>query len=229
MADARAVLFDLDDTLYPLEHFRMSGFRAVAAAVAARGLAPAADALAILRVAASTAPGRELQALAGRLGLDGNDVPRLLEIIRTHVPDLRLPTCSAAVLQSLRPGWRLGIVTNGRPDIQARKVRALGLDALVDTVVFATACGTGVGKPDAAPFQAACRRLGVTPAQAVFVGDDPDCDIAGAHGAGMQTIWLPSRTPGRAAELAGAIVASLADVPAAAHRLMTPEWRAHVA
>jgi FMN phosphatase YigB (HAD superfamily) len=60
---------------------------------------------------------------------------------------------------------------------------------------------------------------------------DPVCDIAGAHAVGMKTIWLPSRLDAAspAAAIADVLVASLADVPAAADRLVQPDWRAHVA
>ncbi len=232
MAERRAILFDLDDTLYPLERFVMSGFRAVAAAVDARWRVPRAAALETLVSAVAASRGRELQVLAERHGLAADVVPELVDVIRRHVPELRLPELSLSVLGALRRDWRLGIVTNGRPDIQARKVRALGVHRLVDVIVYAHGVGTGAGKPDAAPFLDACRQLGVAPAATVFVGDDPDCDIAGAHAVGMKTIWLPARVApqtARPAELADVIVASLADVPAAATRLLAPEWRAHVA
>ena len=42
------------------------------------------------------------------------------------MPTLRLPASSAAALAAARArGWRLGVVTNGRPDVQARKAEAL--------------------------------------------------------------------------------------------------------
>ena len=128
--------------------------------------------------------------------------------------------------------WRLGLVTNGRPDIQARKIAALGLAPLVDAVVIAAEHGSGRGKPEAAPFLAGCAALGVTPAQAVFVGDDLACDIAGAHAVGMATIWLPasvSARPDAAAALADLMLPSLAGVPAAVGPLLASRWSLHVA
>lgn len=232
MAETRALLFDLDDTLYPLARFVMSGFAAVADTVNAQWQVPRATALETLVSASNAARGRELQVLADRHGLPAEAVAQLVDVIRLHVPDLRLPDLSAGVLGALRAGWRLGIVTNGRPDIQARKVRALGLHRYVDAVIYASNHGSGAGKPEPASFHEACRQLDVPAARTVFVGDDPDCDIAGAHGVGMKTIWLPARVApsgARAADLADVIVASLADVPAAATRLLVPEWRAHVA
>ena len=226
MAD-RAILFDLDDTLYALDCFVLSGFRAVAATVATDWGVDRSRAFARLVTAGLSARGRELQVLASWAGRDPDVVPALVEVMRTHEPHLCLPALSAAVLDELRGHWRVGVVTNGRPDIQARKVRALGLSRHVETVVFAHE--HGAGKPDAAPFLAACRRLAVPPGRTVFVGDDPICDIAGARGAGMKTIWLTPASRLSGAAVADVTLTSIAAVPAAAARLIAPEWRAHVA
>lgn len=232
MRDRRAVIFDLDDTLYPLQRFVLSGFRAVARHLEATAGLPAAGVFDLLADAFGRVRGRELQVLVDRFRLGADAIPELVAVIRRHTPDVQLPELSTAVLRVLRPGWRLGIVTNGHPDIQARKVRALGLERLVDAVVYAADHGSGAGKPEAAAFHAACQALGVAPSAAAFVGDDPVCDMAGARGAGLRTIWLPSRVVGaspRGVDAADVMVASLADVPAAAARLVVPEWRAHVA
>lgn len=228
MLSLRAVLFDLDDTLYSLAEFRRSGFRAVATEVERAWGVPRAEALAVLVEAMTSAPGRELQALATWAGRDAGIVPALVDTIRRHVPELHLPEVSRSVLRRMRASWRIAIVTNGRPDIQARKIRALGLEPMVDTVIYAAEHGSGVGKPEAAPFLAACRALGVPSTVAVFVGDDAVCDIDGAHAAGLRTIWLPASSAAAPPLFAGATAPSLADVPTLAARLDTP-WRAHVA
>lgn len=48
----------------------------------------------------------------------------------------------------------------------------------------------GAAKPAASIFLAACERLGHAPAEVLHVGDDPHLDVAGAHGAGLQTCWI---------------------------------------
>lgn len=52
----------------------------------------------------------------------------------------------------------------------------------------------GARKPDPRPFQAALERLGVPPARAVHVGDDPAHDEAGALAAGMRFLPAPLAT-----------------------------------
>jgi putative hydrolase of the HAD superfamily len=113
----------------------------------------------------------------------------LLDLVRTHRPRLTLPPESAAILRELRAdGWCLGVLTNGEPRTQRRKVRALGLLPLVDAVVYATECGRRVGKPDPEAFRAIARRLAVPIDRVVFVGNDERCDIAGAAAVGMHPV-----------------------------------------
>lgn len=221
--EACAVIFDLDDTLYPRRRFVLSGFAAVASHVQRGWHIEAGEAFAVLTRAFRTAHGRELQALAARFGQPEWIVPQLVEVIRAHRPRLRLPRESARVLAELRQGWRVGVVTNGPPDIQARKVDALGLEACVDTVVYAHAIGRGIGKPDRAPFVEAARRLGVRPSRAIFVGDDPVTDIAGARHAGMAAVHLQrhaGNTRCAAALAADAVIDTIDKVPSVAMGLL---------
>lgn len=85
-------------------------------------------------------------------------------------------------------GLRLGIVTNGETEFQARHVEALGLDSLMDGVLMSQT--EGFRKPDAALFRRAADRLGVELVNCLFVGDNPVADILGAAAAGMATAWF---------------------------------------
>ena len=126
MGEATAVVFDLDDTLYPERRFSLSGYAAVASAVAAETGMPAGVLYRFL-VRRFRRHGREglLQALCVAFALPPADIPRLVEIIRTHTPRLRLPRHSFDVLRELRArGHRLAILTNGLPGTQRGKVSA---------------------------------------------------------------------------------------------------------
>ena len=227
--ERRAVIFDLDDTLHPRRHFVASGPRAVAVHVASAYAMSRGDALRVLARARRESSGRELQALQEAFGLPADTLPALIAVVRAHVPRLRLSTAARAVLAHLRAAWRLGVVTNGVAEVQARKVAALGLAAHVDCVVYATADGQP-GKPDPAPFLDACARLDVAPAQTVFVGDDLRADIAGAAAVGMKTIWIaPPRLRGAGGPDADITVHALDDVPAAARRLLPSRWSPYAA
>ena len=51
-----------------------------------------------------------------------------------------------------------------------------------------------VGKPSTEIYRSACRLLGVDPAEAMMVGDDPDSDLAPAAGSACAPAWFaPAR------------------------------------
>ena len=82
----------------------------------------------------------------------------------------------------------LAIVTDGRSRLQRAKLARLGLGAATPRAFFSA--DLGVAKPDPAPFLAALGWLGCRPDEALFVGDNPDRDIAGAAGVGMRTCLI---------------------------------------
>ena len=232
MRETRAILFDLDDTLYPYRAFVRSGFREVGRRLAEERGLPARSVLRVLRRAlVGGERGRELQALCTRFSLPASLVPSLAAVIREHTPLLRLPRASMRVLSTLRDGWRIGILTNGSPAIQRRKIEALGLEPLVDVVIFASEHGDGTGKPDPHAFHAALHRLGVVPAQTVYVGDDRRADIEGATAVGMSTIHLLARQDSACdcgASLCGVHISELAQVPEIADQLVSMRTERHV-
>jgi putative hydrolase of the HAD superfamily len=146
---------------------------------------------------------------------------------------MQLPHVSLRTLDTLhRDGWRLGILTNGRPFVQARKIAALGVGGLVDAVVFASEHGSGVGKPEREPFLEIAQRLHVPPSRAVMVGNDERCDIAGAIGAGLRAIhctaWVPP-SPASPLEPAAPIVNRMSSVPSMARVLLEEPSGRHAA
>lgn len=230
MSDRRAIVFDLDNTLYPQEQFTLSGFLAVATFVEAQFAIPRDRAMRVLRRARRARRGRELQELCAHFDLSPTIVPHLVSVIRLHDPGIQLPALSAGALRRLRPGWRIGVLTNGMPSVQRRKVQALGLAPLVDVVLFAEEHGAG-GKPHPAAFVAMRDRLDVSAERTVFVGDDPSADIGGAQSAGFRTILVSKANDSWPARLPApdARVSSVRAVPCAAEQLLTGRGWRHVA
>ena len=201
----RGLIVDLDDTLYPLEEFVLSGLMAVARLVQDRFGIAAMDAFATMQSARRHGPARqELQTLCRHYGLAASLVPELLDLFRAHRPLLHLPRESAGVLTYARAtGWRIVVLTNGPPQIQRNKVAALGMRTLVDGVVYADEVTPG-GKPDAAAFEAALRLLALPAHDCVCVGDDLVRDVAGARALGIATVWLADDTVAATTNDAGA-------------------------
>lgn len=226
----RGIILDLDDTLYPRQRFVQSGFGAVSAYVARTFAIAADDAFTLLsECAARGEQATAFQSLCARFGLDHAVVPVLVDVFRSHEPNIFLGRGAKDMLRTLRAdGWRTAVLTNGLPEVQARKVKALGLDQFVDLVIYAEHVATG-GKPAQATFRAALRRLGTRADRTVCLGDDPRSDVAGARAAGMSTIRLAvAGVEVESALDADIVVDILTDVPRAAVTLLEGVTR-HVA
>jgi putative hydrolase of the HAD superfamily len=101
------------------------------------------------------------------------------------------PAC-VPVLQGIRDrGWRTGLLSNTHwpRDLHEKWLADAGLLDLLDVRVYTS--DLAHMKPHAEAFRAA---LGdVPPAEAVFVGDRPRDDVAGAQAVGMRTVLLTGR------------------------------------
>ena len=115
------------------------------------------------------------------------------------VPDAR------RVVLELARRMRVGIVTNGVPELQRRKLAALRVDAAVEHVVVSGALG--YGKPDPRIFQHALRLFRAPARACLMVGNSLEHDVAGARAAALRTVWFAHE------EVPGTPAAAAARVP----------------
>lgn len=92
------------------------------------------------------------------------------------------------LLTALQGRYKLGIVTNGVPDLQREKIAGCGIAGRFDASVVSGEIDCG--KPDPGIFRHICAELGVALEQCVMVGDNPGRDVAGGRAAGMKTVWV---------------------------------------
>jgi len=134
----------------------------------------------------------------------------LWEMALIRIPD------ALEVLTALKPQYRLGVISNtvGSGDADLSEVlEKAGIRSLIDALV--TSRDFGRAKPDPAIYAEGARRLGVSLAQTLMVGDRLDTDVAGALNAGIPGVWL--RHPGAIAIPGIApthVIERLAELPA---------------
>jgi len=198
-----AVLFDVDDTLC---RYRRSGEELLDAAFERTGHEPfitleayhdrypeyvdESDSMVDLRE-------RCFAAIAAEAGYDpqtGRRVARAYADERDHgnVEPLEGVDRTLSAFSDLP----LGVVTNGAPEMQSRKIAALGLEDAFDVVVHAGY--DAPAKPSPAPFQEALSELDVRADRTYHVGNSLSSDVAGARAAGVGAVWLadePSAGP----------------------------------
>ena len=188
----QAIVFDLDDTLYPERNYVLSGLHAVADWAEAHLNIPSATAFADLKhlfdqgVRGDTF-NRWLS--ANRIANDGL-APQLVQVYREHEPSLTPFPKVMELLALLRKDYRLGLVSDGFLLVQQRKLAALGLAECFDAIVFSDEWGRAAWKPSTIPFEVVSQRLGVCSSHSVYVADNPIKDFLGARRVGMFTVQV---------------------------------------
>ena len=190
------VVFDLDGTLC---EYRRSGGEVLEAAFEAAGVDPLFAVTDYYARFDEFVPGsddiREVRArcfaaLAEDAGRDpdvGRAVADAFVDERDHSNVRWLPGAAEA-LDALDERYPLAMVTNGDPWMQDQKLSAPGVADRFETVVYG---GFGApSKPDPEPFRHAVEALDVEAPRAVTVGNSLEHDVAGAHNAGLRSVWL---------------------------------------
>jgi len=191
----RAVVFDLDDTLYPEREFVAGGMRAAARWAAAQAGIGVEIVEAELQVSERTGPsGKTFDTWLRRRNLPADWRRDLVHAYRTHRPRIRLFPDAQRALERLGPSYELGLVTEGDSAAQRAKLTALGVESLFRAVVILGRDELGHWKPSPEPFARCLEAMGVLAAEAVYVGDNPRKDFRGARQIGMRTVRV--RRPG---------------------------------
>lgn len=120
---------------------------------------------------------------------DESSAADLAEAFYDHRRKLqRLMPDAREVLTRLAPHYKLGLLTNGAPDLQREKLLASGLEPFFSAV--AVSGEHDIGKPKPEIFHRLIAEMGVSADQAVMVGNSLERDIAGAKNAGITSIWI---------------------------------------
>jgi len=208
--DFDAVLFDLDDTLYPYPPCNAAGKEAAWREARNRGYDLDRDVFeelyqrgrnAVKREIAGTAAAHERflyfkQALQSRTGTNqSTDALALGEAYwSTYLDEMQLFEGVSETLSALQgAGVDIGLVTNLTTRIQLQKIERLGLESVIDVLV--TSEETGREKPSASMFTMALARLDRRPSETLMVGNSVVSDIEGGNGVGLTTVLFNGDEP----------------------------------
>ena len=187
------LVLDLDDTLYPESTFVDSGFAAVAQHLSPILDVPAVELQERMRaLLAEHGRGQVFDLLLTGLGVPEPDtralVPTCVEVYRTHEPTIALSPDVRDLLEELSARYPLYLVTDGDPDVQARKIAALGLSPSFRECLRTWTFGREAGKPALTCFELIREREGAAWTDLVYVGDDPSKDFVGLKRVGARTV-----------------------------------------
>jgi len=194
----RAITFDLDDTLWPVDpvirraelamhewlaancpevaaRYDVEAMRGLRRRIGAEHPQLAHDFSALRR--------RSLTCALHEHGYDGKHVEGAFGAFFAARQEVSVFEDAVPVLERLGGDYRLGSISNGNADLEI-----IGLAHLFPVRVHARQLGHA--KPSPEIFRAACAQLDCEPGEVLHVGDDPQLDVAGARAAGLRAIWI---------------------------------------
>ncbi|AKP65627.1 HAD superfamily hydrolase [Levilactobacillus koreensis JCM 16448] len=203
----KAVVFDVDDTLYD----QKAPFTAALAPLLK--LPEAADlslafqtyrqqsAAAYEQVAAGIWSHEEMAVKRLNAALRSQNIPSVTTEIAlafqkaycAGLQKIKLFPGLANALDQLKEHYKLGIITNGKTQHQLAKVMQLEMHRWVDRDAIMTSEETGLAKPDPQIFTLMNRRLNLRASEVVYIGDCYSMDVRAAKKAGWQAFWFNHR------------------------------------
>jgi putative hydrolase of the HAD superfamily len=201
----RAVLFDLDDTLFDHRASAATALRLLQQAHEcfrdvpfdeferehSRLLEALHPEVVLGRLGLDEARCERFRRLFDRFGVDADPVrcDTAARMYRSEYLDARRAMAGAgALLAAVRARAPVGIVSNNIRQEQSEKLEHIGLAPHVDVLIVSEEAG--VSKPDPAIFVMALDALGAQASDAVMVGDSWSADVMGARAAGIRAVWF---------------------------------------
>ncbi|MGA2461292.1 MAG: HAD-IA family hydrolase [Candidatus Bathyarchaeia archaeon] len=186
----KSIVFDLDNTLYDARQYFSGAFKDIAKYLSAQYGLSQRKAWKVLMDTwvkrTSAYPYLFDDALAS-LGVRC-DMKQLVRVFNNYSAEITPYHDTVPTLRALRRREvKLGILTEGNPSRQRRKIRLLGLRDLFKVVVVV---GKGTSKSSPKPFLRTLRALRGRPNESLYVADNPLLDFRGAKTAGMGTVRL---------------------------------------
>lgn len=186
----KALIFDMDDTLYGEKEYVRSGYRQIANLFPE--ISGAQERLWQLFEEKKAA----IDVFLEEIGRDSQEMKQLcLHTYRYQTPEIHLyPGVERMLCQLKEQGFLLGVITDGRPEGQRAKIQALGLEKLVDEIIVTDELGGAeFRKPNPLAFEKMKERLGVDYCEMCYVGDNVSKDFISPENLGMRSIWFRNK------------------------------------
>lgn len=187
----RAMVFDMDDTLYEEKEYVKSGFKTLDEWVIQKF-----EFTGFYETALDLFNSGERKFLFNktleRLNLEYDDtlIKYMVDQYRSHEPDIHLIEDAEWVIENVRNTVRIGLISDGYLVAQEKKVNALKLQEKFHSVILTDRLGREHWKPSHIPYEQASLELKVPHDQCVYIGDNINKDFITAKKLGWTTIQI---------------------------------------
>ncbi len=191
----KAIIFDMDDTLYPEQQYIRSGYRAVAQRLSAFGVSSEVAFDLLWDIFSHDPQEKVFNAVLAKLNITETPelISELITLYREHQPNISPSDGVAELLGYLSGKYTLGLISDGYMPGQQNKLDALGIGKFFTEVIFTETLGRKHWKPSSRAFELMAQKLGFAHSECVYIGDNQKKDFVGPNALGWQSICY--RTP----------------------------------
>jgi len=186
----KAVIFDLDDTLYSEKEYVKSGYRAVSTF-----LNVGEEAFDILWNAFENKR-LAIDELLNKLGIYSDKLKEeCLNVYRNHDPEIHLHDNFKEIMIELKnKGIKIGVITDGRPISQSKKIKALGIEKIIDELIVTDSLGgEKYRKPNEIAFKMMQSKFNIPFSNIIYIGDNIKKDFIAPEKLGMQYMFVNAK------------------------------------
>ena len=194
MEDIKAVIFDLDDTLYPqIEYTRQSLLASAPyiAEISGCGVEIVNENLNIILGWHGIEYKRIYDDLFEAISFDGKPyLQDILKLFRGCKPKISAYQNVYKVLDELNVSYRLGMITDGYEEAQKYKINELNLNDYFEKVLITDTLGIENRKPSSVPYEKLLEIMELAANECVYVGNDPRKDFIACKKLGMKSVRI---------------------------------------
>jgi putative hydrolase of the HAD superfamily len=194
MSKNRAIIFDLDDTLYPqIEYTRQCLFysSSLIAELSNHSQSEIENILNHILENKGIEYRYIYNDLFKQINFDG--FPYLKDIISRFwqcQPTLQLYEETYNILDMLKETFILSLLTDGYVKIQEYKIENLQIKHFFDHVLITDSLGIENRKPSVKPYREMLNKINLPAHNCIYVGNDPNKDFIGAKQLGIRTVRI---------------------------------------
>lgn len=188
----KAIIFDLDNTLYDQKLYNFGAFKDVSAYISKKyGMNKKIIYNSLVNAWKKNPSAPDLfNKVLPKIGINEFDVKTLVKIFHLHKPRIKPYANTKSVLLKLKKNYKLGLLTDGRPATQKKKIFALNIEKFFDEIVFTSARSRIYAKPNMMSYKLIIKKLKLSPNEIVYVADNPYVDFIPAKKLGIKTIRI---------------------------------------
>lgn len=187
----KAIVFDMDDTLYKEKDYVVSGFKAVD-----DWIKEDYKKIGFYNIAIQLFDSGERKFVFNKtleklnITYDEKLISNLIEKYRLHKPDIQLLDEADWVLSNLTNNVKIGLISDGYLITQERKINALKLKERFHSIILTDELGREYWKPSQLPYEKISKELQVPHRQCVYIGDNLSKDFITAKKLNWITVHI---------------------------------------